>query len=234
MAICKSHLFSMMVNSIGGVTYFRTRYCQIVARNRTIPADPNTPAQQTIRTTFGTAAAQWALISEDDRAAWKDFADQTPWLNKLGQVIHLTAQSMYIAIRTANTQCTPTAPPATWNRPPKVPGLLPQPHIDTTDCPFPPPTNVGQKVEITNQSATQSMKFSIYFAGPFNPSVHYYKGPYDPLLYLCTPSVLPGATVSVPYCDLILGRRYFIMVRGLLHPDRINMTTEQYFNFIAK
>ena len=50
------------------------------ARRHVIPANPNTSAQQTTRTTFATLREYWKVMATDGRAPWEAFATGRPFL----------------------------------------------------------------------------------------------------------------------------------------------------------
>lgn len=223
-----------MLNSVGGVTYLRNRYCQIVARERVVPTNPNTSYQQTVRANLSAAVSAWKSLSNEQRNSWESFASATPWQNSLGDPQPLTGQAIYISIRLANIYADPTLPSSTWDQPPNIPGLLSQPYVSYQLCDPSIPPSYGQKIVIHNLSAIHTVKFSIFFAGPFSPSINWYKGPYDPTQHTLSKSTPPGQTYLYVRCDLIQDQKYFLKIRSLLSPAHNNISTETYTSFIAQ
>lgn len=227
MALAKSHLFSSMVGAVGGLVYFYNRYGSIVIRSRTIPTNPSSVPQQTVRAAFSAAVSGWKSLTQAQRDLWEDFARHTPWKSSLKDDVYLTGQNMYIGIRCANVQCEPSLPSSTWDDCPCTPGLLAQPTISCAVLPA-NGANVGFLLNISNVSAVDTQQYSVYLSPRQSQSINYYKGPYDPNAYTCTIPVAAGAGISIPYTGLTLNNRYFWRVRALLHSDHNNMSSEQY------
>lgn len=81
--------------SIGANTYAHNRYGQY-ARGRSIPVNPNTPAQSAVRAAFTGGVSAWKALSAANRSLWEAYASNTPWTNKLGETVYLTGQAMFV------------------------------------------------------------------------------------------------------------------------------------------
>jgi hypothetical protein len=87
--------------SIAGTTFSRNRY-GAYARNRSIPVNPNTSAQQKVRSTVSLLSNMWSqTLTAAQRAAWKTYADNVEVLNRLGDSVNLTGFNMYVRSNTA-------------------------------------------------------------------------------------------------------------------------------------
>ncbi len=92
--------FSAIVNdvrgSIGGVTFSRNG-SGAVARARVKPVNPNTALQSIARAIFSAVTALWnhGGLTEVQREAWRTYAKNVPWLNKLGETITLNGNAMF-------------------------------------------------------------------------------------------------------------------------------------------
>lgn len=214
MAIARSHLFSQLSGSVGGITYFWNRYASIVLRNRVVPTDPNTPAQQTVRIRMSASVAAWKVLTQAQRNAWYDFANFTPWHNALGDDVHLAGSQMYHAIRLSALQIDPTLPVSNFDLPPCQPGLLRQPYWFTGPCTS-GILQTGFSVNITNNHPTDAIKVGIQRSLAQNTSINFWKGPYDTRSYFTFGPIPPGVTLGVDFIGLIAGKRYFMRFRSL-------------------
>ncbi len=90
-----SSVWSSASGSIGGTTY-STGQGGLIAKARKVPTNPNTIAQQSIRSAMGTASNNWGnVLSAAQRQSWEDYASLTPLTNSLGQEIIVSGVQMY-------------------------------------------------------------------------------------------------------------------------------------------
>lgn len=214
MALCRSHLFSQMVGSVAGITYFFNRYGSIIARNRTVPVDPGTAPQIAIRARMAAAMSAWQGMTEAQRDAWTIFADGTPWVNSLGDDCRLAGVNMYLSIRLAALQIDPTIVSSQFNLPPCIPGLLRRPHVTVSSCTS-GILEIGFKVSVINDHPTNSIRLGVQISTAQNTSINFWAGPYDPGAYAVTPIVPPSFGTSIDITRLLLGKRYFLRFRSL-------------------
>jgi len=81
--------------SIGGTVFSRNRYGAI-ARNRTIPVDPGTANQMTVRALMGQVRASYFdTLTAVQRAAWDVYAANVAMTNRLGETMYLTGYNMF-------------------------------------------------------------------------------------------------------------------------------------------
>lgn len=101
--------------SIGGTVYSHNRY-GAYTRNRAIPTNPNTVAQQNARSRLSTHSAGWQTLTASQQLSWKAWANNNPVTNALGAQQVLSGQAAYVQINTRLSQATDTAiaiPPLT-------------------------------------------------------------------------------------------------------------------------
>jgi hypothetical protein len=175
--IFKSSIISAGSGSVGGLTLSRNRGGMYL-RARATPTNPNTPAQQAVKSAMGQLASLWRnVLTDDQRKAWDLYAENVPLPNPLGDPRNVGGLGMYVrsnVIRIASG----------------VAGLV---RVDDAPIIF----NLGDVGVITVITATAatdvvSMGFDdndewvdedaaallIYTAKAQNPSINYFKGPY--------------------------------------------------------
>jgi hypothetical protein len=90
--------------SIGATVYSRNRSGAYV-RARTVPVNPQSPLQVAARNRVQNLTIDWqTVLTEDQRAAWKWYAENVDWINKLGDSIHLTGMNHYLRSNAARQQ----------------------------------------------------------------------------------------------------------------------------------
>ena len=85
--------------SIGGTTFSRNRGGQYF-RRRAIPSTVTSPAALNVKALLAAYSQAWAGLSDAERAAWTEYARQTPVLNALGNSITRSGHQAYIALNT--------------------------------------------------------------------------------------------------------------------------------------
>ena len=65
-------------------------------RSRTVPTNPNTPAQADARAVVATLAQAWQGLTEVQRTQWEDFTISNPVVDVLGSTIQLSGEQMFI------------------------------------------------------------------------------------------------------------------------------------------
>jgi len=81
--------------SVAGITASRNRGGAYF-RNRSIPVNPSTPAQQLVRGAFSAANALFLnALSEPQKGEWDDYAKNTPLVDSIGQDIEVTGRAMF-------------------------------------------------------------------------------------------------------------------------------------------
>lgn len=93
--LIRTGMGAQLSGSVGGVTAGHNRFGQYL-RNRSIPTNPNTPAQSAARSNLTAANAAWAALSASQRAGWDTYAENSPWTNKFGETVYLTGHQQYV------------------------------------------------------------------------------------------------------------------------------------------
>lgn len=84
--------------SVRADTFSRNQYGSYI-RNRTIPVNPNSPAQTVVRGRFTQLSQYWRdELTPGKRILWSDYAEAHPTINKLGEAIILSGQAMFIGL----------------------------------------------------------------------------------------------------------------------------------------
>lgn len=92
----KSQLISHGSGSVGGFTASHNRFGSYI-RNRTIPVNPNSVAQNQVRSILADLTEQWQnQLTPARRQAWSDYAANTPVTNRLGDSIRLTGLNHFV------------------------------------------------------------------------------------------------------------------------------------------
>lgn len=92
----KSNLIAAASGSVGGTTFSHNR-SGMYMRSRAIPVNPNSTRQQAIRGAMSSLVTYWlATLTAAQRAAWKNYADNTPFTNPLGDSFNLTGQQAFL------------------------------------------------------------------------------------------------------------------------------------------
>lgn len=95
--IIKSALVTQASGSIGGMTAAHSRGA-LYLRSRGGMTNPNSPAQQSVRTILANLQIAWQVnVTPAQRSAWETYGQNVPTTNRLGSVQFLTAHQWYIA-----------------------------------------------------------------------------------------------------------------------------------------
>ena len=82
--------------SLRSSTYSHNRFGAYI-RNRTIPVNPQSARQSTVRTLMQTLTALWgSTLTTEQRAQWATYGANVAFLNRLGETIHLTGLNHYL------------------------------------------------------------------------------------------------------------------------------------------
>lgn len=85
-----------MAGSIAGTTFSRNRYGSY-ARARTVPVNPNTALQVTVRAALAFLTERWnATVTAAQRTAWNLYGANVVMTNRLGESINLSGFNHYI------------------------------------------------------------------------------------------------------------------------------------------
>jgi hypothetical protein len=98
MALVQFTDINKISGSIGGTTYFQTKH-GIGARAKTMPIDPNTPLQQSIRAGMGIGSANWNEMPEEQRQDWRDYAAGLTRISRVGTVYQPSGRNLQIGFQ---------------------------------------------------------------------------------------------------------------------------------------
>lgn len=96
----KSALVTQVSGSIGGMVGSHNKG-GMYFRARSIPTNPQTPAQVAARNALTSVVDAWTNLTEVQRSAWAIYAQNVPVTNKLGDSIQLSGQQHYVRTNTA-------------------------------------------------------------------------------------------------------------------------------------
>ena len=98
--LVKGSMVTEMSGSLGGITAARNKGGQYL-RARATPVDPNTQPQQTARAAMTQLVTAWIEdLTEQQREAWRIYAENVTTTNRLGDTISLSGQNWYIGCNT--------------------------------------------------------------------------------------------------------------------------------------
>lgn len=217
--------------SYGSITIGRNRY-GTYQRNRSVPTNPNSLFQQAARTAFRQAVDEWTnVLGATDRASWETYATNTTWLNKAGELVHLTGQAEYVRVRTFLLRGGLSSVVANT-----APGIFDRGSLALNTLAF---TDAGvftaQAPIIDNPWQVTGGILSIAISSPTNPSVNFRPNRFQSIV---TPEVvnggLPSATVTrngnpgtQPTFVYAAGQRVWIKARAMT-PD-LRLTVDQLY-----
>lgn len=99
MAIYKSQLLTQASGSVGGLTFLHGA-SGLALRSRSIPVNRRQPLQTEVRAIFGSLAAQWQLLTTDQKAAWNQYAATVSLVNRLGEAFFASGMNHFIRSNT--------------------------------------------------------------------------------------------------------------------------------------
>lgn len=209
-----SALISRGSGSLGGVTASRNRGGNYF-RARTMPVNPNTPAQQTVRSLMADLSSRWSsVLTQVERDAWDLYALNVPLSGPLGAPRNVGGVGMYQRSNIARLNIGD----ATLVRVDDAPGIF-----DLGD--FTAPTiasatassdTISLEFDNTDDWANEDLAaMSIAVSRPENPGINFFKGPYrfaDVILGDGTTAPTSPFPVVSPF-PFVAGQRVFIFVR---------------------
>lgn len=174
--------------SIGGTTFARNKAGQY-ARNRTIPINPGSARQQTVRFGMAQLATRWVeTLTDAQRAGWETYAANVHLPNALGQLRDVGGIGMYV--RSNVPRITSIAPVlALVDDAPTIfdLGTFTEPAADSVDAAA---DTVDWSFADTDAWAIEDgAGMYVFGSRPQNPSVNFFKGPYQII------ASIPGAVV---------------------------------------
>ena len=207
----KSPVFSQASGSIAGIVYSRNAG-GMYTRARAMPTNPNTEAQQAIRTAMADLVVYWTeTLGTIERESWNNYAFNTPTLNRLGEPTHKSGQQMFLRGNIPRVQA---GLPIAQTGPT---------FFDLGDFTNPGPIAVDaslNQVSITYDDADtwaneEGSAMLIYQSRPQNPTRNFGKGPFQLLTMIegdaLTPPVSPVTATSL--FTVAEGQKVFFQIR---------------------
>jgi hypothetical protein len=179
--------------SIGGCTYSRNRYGPYV-RSRSIPVNPNSAGQQSVRSLFATFAEQWNLtLTQAERDGWNAYAAAVAKIDSLGQSQFILGINWYIAVNTLRLRALAgelSAAPTTFNLTP-----LTAPSFTATA-----PSTLSLIFNNTEEWAIAvGGHLAVFVSRGMNPTRDFFKGPFrytDTIDGAVVPPTSPAAATA--------------------------------------
>lgn len=79
---------------LGGNVFSRTKGGAVI-RNRVVPTNPQTVAQQAVRAIFGAISSAWRALTAEERESWNSSAQDYPYQNALGESKILSGKALF-------------------------------------------------------------------------------------------------------------------------------------------
>lgn len=200
-----SALMTAASGSLKGITASHNRGGAYF-RGRTVPTNPSTTRQTAVRNAMRTSVNAWIALSSTNRTNWATYANNTPVTNPLGAPVTLTGQQMYIRQSVVRIQAS-------------TPVVATAPTVFDLGS-FTPPT-----LTLTASSTTLSVAFNasdawategtnsfmaVYTSGPQNPSINFFKGPFQFVGKISGTS--SPATLTLPIAAGVTGTKTFYSI----------------------
>jgi len=205
--------------SIGSQTYQAGPYGQII-RSRTVPVNPNTPAQAAVRFAMQFYAQEWNdVLTAAQRANWAAYAVATPLTNRFGELVNVGGRQMYLRSALAATTggLIPVADA------PSLPGI---PAIPLVTYNFSAAS--GVTVTTVSPAVPAGSAITIFAGVPVNPSRNYYSGPWRAVSTITSSTTFP-LTIIFP-APIVLGQRYMLRWRVTDNQGRVSNYTQDTFD----
>jgi len=225
----KSVIVAGASGSVGGCVFSHNRYGPYV-RNRSLPTNPNSSFQQTVRSNFSLLATAWNVdLDDSERAAWDNYASQVARFDSAGDPIFTTGLNWYIAINTLRLNQGITrldAAPLLMNMTGLAPVLLGVADVSAQ--------SLSLNFDTTDEWNADNGWLFVFMGRPQNESINFFKGPFrfaaslegDTAVPLTPPQVITGTPFVFG-----LGQRIFIRVIATAPDGRIS--TPQITSVIA-
>lgn len=204
----KSALVTQVSGSVGGMTGAHNS-SGLYFRARTIPTNPNTPQQQTVRNAMSTLATRWNdTLTQTERDAWDNYADIVTVTNPLGDQIKISGLNHFVRSNVPRIQVglpVVDSGPTTFNL-----GSFTEPVLIITA----PTTGSLAFTESDAWVGEDDAAMLVFVGRGMNATVNFFKGPYrfagtvlgDATTPLTTPQV-----ITSPF-TMVAGQRAFYRV----------------------
>ena len=179
----KSATMTQASGSIGGMTASHNKG-GMYFRSRSIPTDPKTGRQVTIRNALAQLSQAWSNdLSQIQRDAWKLYADNVPFINALGDQITLSGQNMFIRSNVPRLQVNDAAGAGVTELPqvdngPTVLTLPPADGLELEDVVAGAGDDIEINVATPDWAAEDNAAAIVYMGQPVPNSHRLFKGPW--------------------------------------------------------
>lgn len=166
-------IFTQMSGSLGGITASRNSAGSYL-RSRTVPVNPATPFQETVRQATAQLTDNWEnLLTAAQRVGWRTYAANVPIPGKLGSPVSVQGLSMYVRSNVPRIQSALARvddAPTNFTLGSFVePTFIATASADTVDVTF------DNTDAWANETGSAML---LYFSRPQNGSIIFFKGPY--------------------------------------------------------
>jgi hypothetical protein len=174
MLIKLGEIVSQASGTLRGTTYSHNRYGAYV-RNGTIPVNPQSDRQTTVRSFFQDLTQHWSqTLTQAQRDQWTTYGENVPILNRLGDQVLLTGLGHYIRSNVPRLL-------AGLTRVDAGPVIFTLPEVDSAaDCGY---TADDQKCAVAFTDTLDvydedDAALLVYVGNPVNPTIDFFNGPF--------------------------------------------------------
>lgn len=201
MALIKGTVIGAVSGKLAGTVFSHNAGGQYM-RQLTIPTNPNTGLQNTVRTNFGNSSIAWRnVLTAAQRAAWDAIAPSITAINALGDAIQLTGQQAYV--RAASLALLAGEPP-----PATAPVTTGNTDIGTITLTSISATTITIGVAGAPAWAAQDDgKLLVFMGRAVGPARNYYRGPYQ-LAGVIDGDSTPITSGTAPFSSVVGQRRF--------------------------
>ena len=204
--------------SIGGTTFSRNGG-GAYAKARIKGTNPNTAAQQLVRSIISGMIGFWAALTAQVRTDWGVYASQVPFINRLGDSINLSGYNMFCrtkALLELIGGTMPAAAPTTFTLAPSDPSIAITPDASSANASIVFSEALGWNAEVGGYMVC-------YQGKPQNASKTSYSGQYKyagKLSGAATPLESPQV-MALPY-TMAAGQKCFMQFRIVRADGRVS------------
>lgn len=193
-------------------------------RNRSVPTNPNTGAQASVRANMAQAVQKWMSLSQTLRDQWATYAANVAWTNRLGDTVFLTGQQMFIRTQTVMLQVGSgdlVVAPSTYNLSNIGDITAGAPDVSAHTVAL----NYDNTAEWANDVAGNGGYLAVFVSREVAPTINFFKGPflYYGGVFGDSPAPTSPFTITMPAGYFSLGNKVFIKAQAILSDGR--MTT---------
>lgn len=215
--------------SLASMVFSHNRGGQYI-RQRTIPTNPNSTFQQTIRSLVAALTSVWNnVLTAAQRAGWDTYAENVQLLDVLGETRNVGGLGMFIRANTARLQTGDAGLPIVADAPTtfNLGELTPPNVISATAATEALSIGFTNTDEWANEDGGALL---IYGSRPQNGSVNFFKGPYRYAGLVLgdgtTPPISP-ASITNPF-PFAVGNKVFIRAIAIRADGRVSATFRDF------